>query len=286
MDVMEVLRDVERHYHVDTSRIYLMGHSMGGYGTNNLATHHPDLFAAAAPAEGTDSIDLAGNLRNVPWFETSSEEDLDAGAQNAKKMYGLLSDAGYDATLLVYDMKIHEYSSIYDHLPQLFRFFAQHRLQRNPATVTFTHPAGQDRPQLGLVYDHAYWLSQVTAADPKAAASVTATTGQIAHPALDPDAAARTTELVYDTGAPSKRSIGEQYTTSPAAGPNLPRANTLTLTTTNVAQLTLDAARARLRLQRGLRITSDAGTPFTLILVSGTKQRRIAVPAGKRTLTL
>jgi hypothetical protein len=284
--VMEVIRDVERHYQIDRSRIYLMGHSMGGYGTNNVATHHPDLFAAVAPAEGTDSIDLAGNLRNVPWFEISAEEDLDAGAQDAKKMYGELSDAGYNATLLVYDFKIHEYSSIYDTLPQLFRFFGAHRLQRDPAIVTFTHPAGQDKPDLGLVYDHAYWVSGIKAADPKSAASLTVESEAIRHPNADPSAAQRTTQLVFDPAAPSKRSVAELYSTTPAAGPNLPRANALAIKAGNVSELTVDAVRARLKLQ-GLRIVSDSDHAYTLVL-RGAKGalRRIAIAEGSQSLKL
>jgi pimeloyl-ACP methyl ester carboxylesterase len=284
MDVLEVIRDVERHYRVDTSRIYLMGHSMGGYGTNNVSTRHPDLFAAVAPAEGTDSIDLAGNLRNVPWFETSSLEDLDAGAQQAQKMYGALSDAGYDATLLVYDMKIHEYSSIYDNIPALFRFFAAHTLQRNPATVTFTHPAGEDRPDLGLVYDHAYWLSGINAADTKTAATVTATSDAIRHHESDPANAEKTTQVVFDPNAPSKRSIGELYSTTPASGPLVRRTDTLTISATNLAAVTVDARRARLRLGRALRIESKSDKPFTLVLVDGATTRTVAVPAGEQTL--
>ncbi len=80
LDVLEVIRDVQRRYRVDRDRIYLMGHSMGGYGTNNVATRHPDLFAAVAPAQGTDSIELAPNLRHVPWFEMSS----DAGSRRRR----------------------------------------------------------------------------------------------------------------------------------------------------------------------------------------------------------
>ncbi|MEA2424688.1 MAG: hypothetical protein QOH13_1098 [Thermoleophilaceae bacterium] len=274
MDVMEVLRDVERHYRVDRSRIYLMGHSMGGYGTNNVATHHPDLFAAVAPAEGTDSIDLAANLRNVPWLETSAEEDLDAGAQNAKKMYGALSDAGYNATLLVYDFKIHEYSSIYDNLPALFRFFGGNRLARDPAIVSFTRPAGQDRPELGLVYDHAYWVSDVKAADTKAPAVVTVTSGAIRHSDPDPATAQRTTRVVYDTDAPSKRSIGELYETTPAAGPALPRANVLHVKATNTSALTVNLTRARLHAT-GLRIEPDVDRPVTLTLRTGRGSRTV-----------
>ena len=275
MDVMEVLEDVQRHYRVDPSRIYLMGHSMGGYGTNNVATHHPDLFAAVAPAEGTDSIDLAANLRNVPWFEISAQEDLDAGAQDAKKMYGALSDGGYDAKLLVYDFKIHEYSSIYDTLPDLFRFFRSHRLQRNPAIVSFVRPAGQDKPDLGLVYDHAYWLSGIKAADPKTNATITATSSAIAHPDPDPGRAQRTTQVVFDPDAPSKRSIGELYATTPGDGPALPRSNTLTIDASNLAEVTVDLDRAHLR-RRGLRIEAKSDKPFTLVLRSGKTTRRVS----------
>ena len=83
-----------------------------------------------SPAEGTDSIPLHANLRNLPWFEISALEDLDTGAADAKKMYGGLSGDGFDAQLLVYTTKIHEYSSIYDTLPQLFSSSARTAARR------------------------------------------------------------------------------------------------------------------------------------------------------------
>ena len=152
--------------------------------------------------------------------------------------------------------------------------------------MTFTHPVGQDKPALGLVYDHAYWASGIEAADSKAPASVTVTSGAIAHPDPDPSAAQRTTQLVYDTNAPSRRSIGELYSTSPGAGPDLPRTNSLIVKATNVSELTVDTTRARLRL-RGLRIESDADKPLTLTL-RGPKgaMRRVPIAAGRQSLTL
>ena len=179
LDVLEVLEDVKRHYRVDPDRVYLMGHSMGGYGTNNVATHHPDLFAAVAPVQGTSSQDLHENLRNVPWFEISSDEDLDFMGQEARGMYDLLSADGFDATLLTYHLKIHEYSSIYDTLDRLFAFFGAHRRTRAPATVSWTRRPDDDQPKLGLVYDGAYWLDGVTAAAAASEAKVTATSRAI-----------------------------------------------------------------------------------------------------------
>ena len=43
-DVMDVLAEVRRDYKVDRSRIYLMGHSMGGYGTWSVAISRPGCF--------------------------------------------------------------------------------------------------------------------------------------------------------------------------------------------------------------------------------------------------
>ncbi|PNH95201.1 alpha/beta hydrolase-fold protein [Vibrio diazotrophicus] len=39
-------------YHVDQSRLYLTGYSLGGYGTWATAIKYPDLFAAIAPICG------------------------------------------------------------------------------------------------------------------------------------------------------------------------------------------------------------------------------------------
>lgn len=306
LDVLEVLRDVERDYRIDRSRIYLMGHSMGGYGTNNVATHHPDLFAAVAPMEGTSSPDLSGNLRNVPWFEVSADEDLDAGGTDAKALYDRLSAAGYDATLLIYHLKIHEYSSIYDTLDELFDFFGGHRRVRDPAVVTWTRRPHDDQPKLGLVYDGAYWLRGVTAADADQPATVTATSDAIAHRAQDPAKAARTHDDV-DTGGPSGRTTAQRFRTVPDAGAAVPRANLLTISAKNTGALRVDSRRALLRLgRRALRVTTDSDHALALTLTGlrGTVVRRrvdggaptrrrvragrltIAVAAGRHTVSL
>jgi predicted esterase len=308
LDVLEVIRDVERHYRVDRSRIYLMGHSMGGYGTNNVAMRHPDLFAAVSPAEGTDSIPLHANLRNLPWFEISALQDLDAGAADAKKLYGNLSDDGYDAQLLVYTTKIHEYSSIYDTLPKLFEFFGSHRRRSNPGVVTWTRPLGEeDRPELGLTYGGAYWLSGVRAIDPKKLGTITVASNRIPHSEPRPADAHRADDQI-DTGGPTGRSKGELYATTPAAGAAVKPANSLRVESTGIGAATIDGHRARVGFAKS-RLTiraTTAGAPLRLrivrlakakgvLLVDGKRVRRVrtrsgsvavTAPAGKHTLVL
>lgn len=68
LDFLEVLADAKRHYTIDTTRIYLTGHSMGGHGVWHIGTSHPDLFAAIAPSAGWTTFPLY-----IPWFLQKSE---------------------------------------------------------------------------------------------------------------------------------------------------------------------------------------------------------------------
>ncbi len=58
LDFLETLEDVKRQFNIDTNRIYLTGHSMGGHGAWHIGTSHPDIFAAMAPSAGWTSIYL------------------------------------------------------------------------------------------------------------------------------------------------------------------------------------------------------------------------------------
>lgn len=266
LDVLEVIADVSRRYHVDPDRIYLMGHSMGGYGTNNVGMHHPDLFAAIAPAEGTDSANLYANLRNLPWFEMTADEDLDPLAQSANALYKSLSDAGYDATLIEYRLKTHEYSSIYDTLPRLFRFFAAHTRNVNPAVVSYTRVPNEDRTDLGLIYDGAYWLSDLRAADDTQTTNVTLESDGIAHVVPDPSTAVRTEQQV-DEGGPSGRTLADLKQTVPNTAPVATISNTLHITATNAGSMTVDLKRAGLTLDTAaLNINSTLDVPLQLKL--------------------
>ena len=306
LDVLEVIADVQKHYRVDPDRIYLMGHSMGGYGSNNVGAHHPDLFAAIAPAEGTDSAALHANLRNLPWFMMTADEDLDTGAKNALAHYASLSADGYDATLLEYRLKIHEYSSIYDTLPRLFAFLGSHTRKLNPAVVSYTRLSSQDRPELGLIYDGAYWLSGMRATDASKAATLTLESGGIAHAAPDPSKAT-VTDASVDEGGPTGRTLAQLKQTVPATGPLLALSNSLIVTAINTGTARMDMTRAQLSLASvplsistnsdgalALQLTSagtgaatvtvDAGAPSTMTAQGGVLT--VAIPAGSHALRL
>jgi pimeloyl-ACP methyl ester carboxylesterase len=63
LDALEVLELVKKSFPIDTNRVYLTGHSMGGHGVWHIALAHSDLFAAAAPEAGWTCFQLY-----IPWF--------------------------------------------------------------------------------------------------------------------------------------------------------------------------------------------------------------------------
>ena len=64
-DIVRVIELLKKRLSVDEDRVYLLGESMGGWGTWNVATRHPELFAAIAPTFGGSD-----------YHSTLSEEEL------------------------------------------------------------------------------------------------------------------------------------------------------------------------------------------------------------------
>ena len=75
-DVMDVIAEMRRDYNVDPDRIYLTGHSMGGYGTWSVAMSHPDVFAALAPvAGGSNNPAGMSKIAHVPQLIIHGDTD-------------------------------------------------------------------------------------------------------------------------------------------------------------------------------------------------------------------
>jgi len=99
--VLEIINDMKRMFNIDTNQVYLLGYSMGGYGTWSIGTAHADLFAAISPMEGAVNNYSPGtiaNLKNTPiWIFHGAKDmrvppDADRKAaeilEELKKKYG------------------------------------------------------------------------------------------------------------------------------------------------------------------------------------------------------
>jgi predicted peptidase len=85
-DVLDVLKEVRSEFNIDPGRIYLMGHSMGGYGTWSVAMNNPDLFAALAPIAGGGNVAKLKNISNIPWIVIHGDKDPTVPVEESRKM--------------------------------------------------------------------------------------------------------------------------------------------------------------------------------------------------------
>ena len=85
--------EIESPY-ADRSRIYVSGISMGGYGTWDLLSRFPALFAAGMPICGGCDASRAAILKNIPLRTFHGESDDAVPAQGTRNMVEALKTAG------------------------------------------------------------------------------------------------------------------------------------------------------------------------------------------------
>ena len=94
--VMDLIDQMKRAGKIDPDRVYLVGHSMGGYGTWTLGAVHADVFAGLAAFAGAPTCTRTGpgapisgveegilpDLRNLPIFVYQSLDDRNVPAES------------------------------------------------------------------------------------------------------------------------------------------------------------------------------------------------------------
>jgi predicted esterase len=97
-DVLEVLRRMKAAYHVDDSRIYLIGHSMGAIGTWALGAKYPQTWAALVTFAGTGSPALAESMKGIPQFVVHGDADNTVNVSGSRNMVAALKKLNANVT--------------------------------------------------------------------------------------------------------------------------------------------------------------------------------------------
>ena len=98
-----LLNEVEKQYSIDTSRVYLTGLSMGGYGSWALAAFQPNRFAAVAPICGGGEPADAQKLVGTPVWAFHGNKDTSVDVGQGQAMINTLKDAGGEPKFTIYD---------------------------------------------------------------------------------------------------------------------------------------------------------------------------------------
>ena len=114
-EVHEFIEYIIREYHVDPKRVSITGISMGGFGTWEMITTYPEMFAAAAPVCGGGIVWRAGCARSVPVRAYHGSADTVVPLYNSVQMVDALRRAGGNASLTVFqDVGHNSWESAYE----------------------------------------------------------------------------------------------------------------------------------------------------------------------------
>ena len=74
--VIKLIKALIKDLPIDPKRIYIVGHSMGGYGTCHIMASEPRLFAAAIPVAGVSTGDAAALDRKPIWMFHAADDKV------------------------------------------------------------------------------------------------------------------------------------------------------------------------------------------------------------------
>ncbi|HET9529807.1 MAG TPA: prolyl oligopeptidase family serine peptidase, partial [Blastocatellia bacterium] len=105
-DTFEVIKAVTGSYKIDSARIYLTGHSMGGLGTWLTAWSKPEVFAAIAPVssglpgQGDPLMSILSKLKSVPVLVVAGGRDGLVPPERSKDSVAAAKKAGLEVSYL------------------------------------------------------------------------------------------------------------------------------------------------------------------------------------------
>ncbi|MBK8505044.1 MAG: prolyl oligopeptidase family serine peptidase [Saprospiraceae bacterium] len=88
---------------IDRNRIYLIGLSMGGFGTWEFTARRPGLFAGAVPMAGFSDPTQIEKIKHIPFWIFHGDTDKSNPVEGSRTMYQLLKKAGADIKYTEYE---------------------------------------------------------------------------------------------------------------------------------------------------------------------------------------
>ncbi|MCL2013418.1 MAG: prolyl oligopeptidase family serine peptidase [Oscillospiraceae bacterium] len=93
---VKLVEEVQEKYNADKERLYVMGISMGGFGTWELLKRYPEKIAAAVPICGGGDPEAVENFKDVPIWAFHGDRDFSVDVQYSRDMADALDEAGND----------------------------------------------------------------------------------------------------------------------------------------------------------------------------------------------
>ncbi|HRX78373.1 MAG TPA: peptidase [Pirellulaceae bacterium] len=136
--VLFALRDACQRVSIDTDRVFLSGHSMGGDAAWDIGLSHPDLWAGVIPIVANADRYVhkySDNGRGLPMYFVGGERDGGWLNDNGMELDRYLKGSKYDVTVVQYLGRGHEHFQ--DEIQRLFDWMelSSHRRQFFPREI-------------------------------------------------------------------------------------------------------------------------------------------------------
>ena len=106
--LISMIEDILCRFPVDRSRIYIVGLSMGGIATYDLACRYPELFAAAVPICGAVNPDRLAEARDVKFMIFHGDSDEEVPSICSREAYKALKAVGAEVDYIEFSGIGHE----------------------------------------------------------------------------------------------------------------------------------------------------------------------------------
>jgi predicted peptidase len=97
-----LISDFVKENNVNDRKIYIVGMSMGAYGTYEMVARNPDLFAAAIAISGDGDLNRAKNMARTQWKIYAGKKDNIVPSSSSERMASGLKASGAKVSLTVY----------------------------------------------------------------------------------------------------------------------------------------------------------------------------------------
>jgi pimeloyl-ACP methyl ester carboxylesterase len=161
--VLGVLRDANRRFSIDTDRVFLAGHGLGGNAAWDIALAHPDLWAGVIPIVALADryvFRYGRNAEYLSWYFVAGELDGDKMAVNARELDkyvgAVRTRPNVDATVVEYQGR--GYEAYPDEIQRLFDW-----MNRRKRTMPKEFECVSMRP-----WDNFFWWLEVNELPDKA----------------------------------------------------------------------------------------------------------------------
>lgn len=128
---------MKSHYNIDTTRVYVLGMSLGGYGTMDFAGTYPEKVAAAMALCGGSTLKDFKKLGTVPLWIMHGTADRAVGVGESKRVVKALQDLGSTELLRYtwFEGGSHGLLARLFYLQKTYDWLFTHSLKDNPRTV-------------------------------------------------------------------------------------------------------------------------------------------------------